>query len=268
MKATSIANHEKRFFDTGKDSDGKEFILTNMTVPIPGSKEVMPYVSCRPKNGDGSFYYQEQHKKTQIVLHNTVGYLKGDVAALSKPNYHVSVPFIIARNGTILNLWSSADWAYHLGSGAVGGNTNGSKRSIAIELSNIGFLRKVGDNLVTVYNDNDVYCSLEQNKFYIKLDSPYRDENYYATYTKIQYDSLILLLRYLMATYNIPREFLPLNKRYEICEKEEIINFKGILTHVNYRNTGKWDIGPAFEWDKIMNGITTVSANEEFAIFS
>lgn len=108
MKVTSISNHENTFFETGKDSDGKEFILTEMKVPVKGANEVMPYINCRSKSGDTSFYYQEKNTKTQIVLHYTVGYLKGDVAALSKPNYHVSTPFIIARNGKILNLWSSA----------------------------------------------------------------------------------------------------------------------------------------------------------------
>ena len=142
MKARSIANHEKSFFQTGRDSDGKEFFLTENSVPIQGTNQVMSYVQCRPKNGDASFYFHEKHPKTQIVLHYTAGYIKGDVAALSKPNYRVSVPFIIARNGKILNLWSSAYWAYHLGSSAVGGNSNGGKRTIGIEMSNIGFLKK------------------------------------------------------------------------------------------------------------------------------
>lgn len=268
MKVTSIAKHEKSFFTSGKDADGKEFELSPMTVPIPGSKEVMTYLNCRAKNGDTSFYFHEKHTKTQIVLHSTAGYVKGDVAALSKPNYRVSVPFIIARNGTIINLWSSALWAYHLGSGAVGGNANGGKRSIAIELSNIGFLKKKGNNLVTIYNDNDVYCTLDQKKFYTKLDSPYRAESYYATFTKQQYNSLIILLRYLTATYNIPRTFLPLDKRYLIGEKGEIDAFKGIVTHVNYRNTGKWDIGPAFEWDTVINGLTNVNEDKEFTVFA
>ncbi len=99
MKATSIANHEKTFFETGRDSDGKEFVLTAKTIAVKDTNEAMPYISCRSKNGDASFYYHEKNPKTQIVLHHTAGYLKGDVAALSKPNYRVSVPFIIARNG-------------------------------------------------------------------------------------------------------------------------------------------------------------------------
>lgn len=253
MKATSIPKHEKSFFDTGRDSAGKEFVLKDMTVPIKGTNEVMPYVNCRPKNGDDSFYYQEHHAKNQIVLHYTAGYLKGDVAALSRHSYHVSVPFIIARNGTILNMWSSADWSYHLGSGAVGGNTNGSRRTIAIEISNIGFLKRIGNNLVSVYSDNDIYCSLDDTRFYTKLDTPYRGQEYYATFTDAQYKSTILLLKYLTDQYNIPPAFLPEDKRYITLPTNEIVNFRGIVTHVNYRHSGKWDIGPAFDWDRVIS---------------
>ncbi|WP_340200014.1 N-acetylmuramoyl-L-alanine amidase [Ascidiimonas sp. W6] len=253
MKATSIPNHEKTFFETGRDSDGKEFVLTEMTVPIKGTDQVMPYINCRPKNGDTSFYYQEQHTKTQIVLHYTAGYLKGDVAALSKPTREVSTPFIIARNGKILNLWSSAYWSYHLGSGAIGGNTRGSKQTIGIEISNIGFLKRIGNKLVTVYSDTDVYCDINEKQFYTKLESPYRGELYYARFTRLQYDSLLTLLRYLTVTYNIQRAFLPEDRRYITGVKEELVNFNGIVSHVNYRSSGKWDIGPAFEWEKIID---------------
>ncbi|GAA3522819.1 hypothetical protein GCM10022393_41860 [Aquimarina addita] len=255
MKATSIPNHEKTFFKTGRDSDGKEFTLTKKAVPIKGSDQMMPYIHCRPKNGDASFYYHEKNTKTQIVLHFTVGYLKGDIAALSRNNVHISTPFVIARSGEIINLWSSAYWSYHLGKAAIGGNTNGSKRTIAIEMSNIGFLKRIGDKLVTVYSDNDVYCTINDTQLYTKLDMPYRGEYYFATYTAKQYKSLIGLLRYLTAEYNIPMEFLPENKRYDVVAEEELVNFKGITSHVNYRSSGKWDIGAAFDWKKIIEGL-------------
>lgn len=251
MKATSIPNHESTFFETGKDSDGKQFLLTKMSIPIKGSNQLMPYLQCKPINGDSSFYYQEKNTKTQIVLHYTAGYLKGDVAALSKPNNHVSTPFIIARDGTILNLWSSAYWSYHLGSGAIGGNTLGSQRSIAIELSNIGYLKRIDNKLVTVYSDTDVYCDLQETQYYTNLGTPFRGELYYAKFTPKQYDSLQLLLRYLTAEYNIPHVFLPEDRRYVTGKESELVHFKGIVSHVNYRSSGKWDIGPAFDWEKI-----------------
>lgn len=256
MKATSIPTHEKSFFQFKKDSHGKKFVLENKSIPIKGSTEQMAYVKCRRENNDNSFYYEEKIGKTQIVIHFTAGYLKGDVATLTTPSNHVSVPFILARDGSILNTWSSAYWSYHLGPGAVGGNTAGSKRTIAIEVSNIGYLNKIGNNLVSSYSNSDVYCGLDEKNFYAKVDTPYRGEEYFATFTSNQYNSLITLLRYLTAQYNIPRAFLPENKRYDIVGQNEIVNFKGIVSHVNYRPSGKWDFGPAFDWDRLINGVT------------
>jgi N-acetylmuramoyl-L-alanine amidase len=257
MQATSISSHESNFFKTGEDSAGKKFDLTEMSVPIKGTNEVMEYMNCRTKNGDKSFYYEERNTKTQIVLHFTAGYLKGDVAALTKPNNHVSTPFIIARNGTILSMWSSAFWSYHLGSGAIGGNKNGCKRTIGIEISNIGYLKKIGDHLVTVYSDTDDYCELEEDYYHTKLDTPFRGQEYYATFSEKQYDSLISLLRYLTAEYNIPRAFLPEEKRYEVGLVDELPDFKGITSHINYRTSGKWDIGPAFDWERVIQGVNS-----------
>ncbi len=255
MKASSIPYHEKSFFTYEKDSHGKKFDLADKSIGIKDSNEVMNYVMCRRENKDDSFYYRDKFDKTQVVIHFTAGYLKGDIATLTTPGNHVSVPFIIGRNGSILNMWSSALWSYHLGPGAVGGNTAGSKRTIAIEVSNIGYLKKIGSNLVSSYSDRDVYCSLDENNYYTKLDAPYRGQQYFASFTNSQYKSLIVLLRYLTAQYDIPREFLPENKRYDVGGVNDITKFKGIVSHVNYRSSGKWDFGPAFDWDRVISGV-------------
>lgn len=255
MKASSIPYHEKSFFRYHKDSHGKKFNVADKTIKIKGSDEVMDYVWCRRENNDDSFYYRDRLSKNQIVIHFTAGYLKGDIATLTTPGNHVSTPFIIARNGAILNMWSSAYWSYHLGPGAVGGNTTGSKRTIAIEVSNIGYLNRVGDRLASSYSNSDVYCSLDENNYYTKLDAPYREHQYFASFTNSQYKSLVVLLRYLTAQYDIPREFLSENKRYDVGAVNDITKFKGIVSHVNYRSSGKWDFGPAFEWDRLIEGV-------------
>lgn len=255
MKATSIPGHEKSFFTNKTDSYGKTFTLADKSINIKNSSEIMNYVNCRRANNDESFFFKETFDKTQIVIHFTAGYLKGDIATLTTPTNHVSVPFILARNGTILNMWSSSYWSYHLGPGAIGGNTIGSKKTIAIEVSNIGYLNKVGNNLTSSYSDTDIYCGLDETGFYEKVDEPYRGHAYYATFTNAQYNSLIVLLRYLTAQYDIPREFLPAQNRYITGSAPEIPDFKGIVSHVNYRETGKWDFGPAFNWDRLINGV-------------
>ena len=118
MKALSIPQHESTFRQTGIDSSGTKFILTDETVNIndkAGGKITL--VDCPKEVNDTSYYYEEEFPKERIVLHFTAGYLKGDIAQLSRQSVEVSVPFVIARSGLIYNLWKSKLWSYHLGPG-------------------------------------------------------------------------------------------------------------------------------------------------------
>ena len=112
-------------------------------------------------------------------------------------------------------------------------------------------MNKNGDNLVTTYSENDIYCGLAQKEFY--EEKTFRNFDYYATFTDKQYDSLIVLLRYLTARYKILRNFQEEDTRYVTSEVSAL--FKGMATHVNYRASGKTDIGPAFDWDRVIKGV-------------
>jgi N-acetylmuramoyl-L-alanine amidase len=253
MRANNIPAHEHGFRTTGIDSGGKKHILTPLHVTVPGSDETVYMTRCKRQNGDESFIYREEKPKKRIVLHHTAGYLKGDIDTLTKPGNPVSVPFVIARDGTIYNLWASKYWSYHLGPGAMGGNTAMSQTSIGIELSNIGYLDKNGANLVTPYNAADVYCRLDETAYYTEV-APYRTRSYFATCTGHQYVSLIKLIRFLTARYDIPRQFVDPGQRFDAIAS--ISSFSGIASHVNFRPSGKWDIGPAFDWERVIKGVT------------
>jgi N-acetylmuramoyl-L-alanine amidase len=252
MRATSIPKHESTFRQSGVDSSGKKHVLSPFSVTIPSTGERMRLVSCKMQSGDESFFYKELVPKHRVVLHHTAGYLKGDIATLTTMGNHVSVPFVIARDGTIYNLWASRYWSYHLGPGAQGGNTQMSKTSVAIELSNIGWLTRTGGKLVTYFGRSDVYCSPDETRFYTQIP-PYREKTYFATFTEEQYESVIRLLRYLTDTYAIPRVFLSATERYDVLETVD--SFRGITSHVNYRPTEKWDLGPAFDWERVMSAV-------------
>lgn len=256
MRASSIPAYEAGFRTVPRDSDGKTFTLSPFQVQVPGTSETFQAVSCRLASGDESYFYKEVFPKKRIVVHYTAGYLKGDIAALTQKDNHVSVPFVVARDGTIYNLWSSRYWSYHLGKGAEGGNSEMSRSSVAIELSNLGYLRPKGDTLVTY--SGDPYCALDETDAYRKLDKPFRSYSYYATFTDVQYRSLGSLLRYLTRAFDIPAEFLPEPQRYAVYPGVD--KFRGITTHVNYQpeSYGKWDIGPAFDWARVMASLTTV----------
>jgi len=255
MKAEKIPKLESDFEVTGIDNQGKKHVLTAESIAFNNGAEKMDYTRVKPASGDKSFYYEDKFTKEQIIIHYTIGYLPGDVGTLTTKDNHVSVAFLIGRNGKIYNLFSSAAWSYHLGKSAVGGNEMNSKKSVGIELSNIGPLVLRNNDLMTCYKDkngnySDVYCSLNEKTLYVK--QTYRNFEYYATYTPEQYKSLVILLRYLTNRYNIPREFISLPERFDTIQT--VPGFKGIVTHVNYR-TDKVDIGPAFDWDGVINGV-------------
>ncbi len=242
------------------------------SIPVKGEALKLDGVSIRPANNYSDYYYDEKTTKEKIVLHFTVGHLKGDLSALTSPKRgHVSVPFVIARDGTIYQLFSSAAWSYHLGKAAIGGNEAQSKKTIGIELSNYGPLTLKDGNLETAYSrlklrngkqgKKDIYCAQSEKGLYVKLDTPYRGHRYFATFTDAQYDSLITLLRYLTAEYKIPRHFLEKEERYEATDT--VVDFRGIVSHVNYRTSGKWDLGPAFDWDRVIAGVQAMEYTEE-----
>ncbi len=256
MLYTKIPAYEADFRANGRDSDGKQFKLSPFQVRIPGSAQGFEVITANLASGDKSFYYAEAVAKERIVVHFTAGYIKGDMAALTKKDNHVSVPFVVARDGSIYQLFSSKYWSYHLGKGAAGGNEAMSKSAVAIELSNVAYLREKNGMLVDPYGQD--YCSPNDKDAYVTLPKAYRGYTKFATFTDAQYKSLINLLRYLGATYRIPLAFLPEAQRYDVYAN--VAQFKGITTHVNYQpeSYGKWDFGPAFDWNRVIAALGTV----------
>jgi N-acetylmuramoyl-L-alanine amidase len=256
MNYKNIPAHEADFRAKGLDSDGKKFTLTPGQVAIPGSTDKLDIVTAKLASGDESFFYKETPAKKRIVVHFTAGYLKGDLAALTKKDNHVSTPFVIARDGTIYQLFSSKYWSYHLGKGAQGGNQEMSSSGIAIELSNVAYLRPKGSDLVDPYGAP--YCTLADRDAYVALPKPYRGYSNFATFPDAQYKSLVTLLRYLTKTYDIPPTFLDESKRYDVFPN--VASFRGITTHVNYQpqSYGKWDFGPAFDWTRVISALSTL----------
>jgi len=253
MNYKNIPAYEADFRAKGVDSDGKKFNLAPSKVTIPGTADTFEIVTAKLANGDESFFYKDTPAKERVVVHFTAGYLKGDMAALTKKDNHVSTPFVVARDGTIYQLFASKFWSYHLGKGAQGGNSPMSKSGVAIEMSNVAYLREKNGTLVDPYGAP--YCSTADTDAYQALSTPYRGYTRFATFTDAQYKSLTNLLRYLTATYKIPAEFLPEAQRYDVYPA--VASFKGITTHVNYQpqSYGKWDIGPAFDWSRVIGAL-------------
>lgn len=255
MNASRIPRHEQDFFETGIDNDNRRHTRNPLRVRIPGSTEMLDLIECKRVDGVDSFVRKEVFPKKRIVLHFTAGYLKGDVTELTKADRGVSVPFVIARDGRIYNLWASRFWSFHLGPGSKGGNEAMSRTSVGIELSNIGILRRQGNDLHTSTSTAarpDVYCTLDQTELYTRVPA-FRGEEFFARFTEAQYVSLGKLLRFLLVRYEIPATFLEPERRFEALD--DIASFSGITSHVNYRPDGKWDIGPAFDWERVIREV-------------
>ena len=156
MKASEIAEQEEKFRNTLTNTSRVKYTLDNVTKL--NNYEIH---HIRPKFND--YYYTAELSKRKIVLHYTVGTLRGDMAALTKKGNHMSVAYVVARNGIIYELFDPKYWSYHLGRGSVGGNGYNSKESVAIELSNYGPLKAVGSNLETMYSEVD-YVNSKGNK--------------------------------------------------------------------------------------------------------
>jgi N-acetylmuramoyl-L-alanine amidase len=260
MHVDEVAAHEALFDEVGKDTSGTFHRRAPKQVTAPGSTTPLDYVEVRPTSGDRSYYTAKKVAKDQIVLHFTAGYLRSDVAMLTRPGSNLSVPFLIGRNGKVYNLFPSGEWAYHLGPDAVGGNQVRSPATLGIELSNIGPLTRQGNNLITNLSrpgKPDIYCTMDEAHAWVH--APFRGYDYYATHTGPQVDALIAVLRYLLATYDLPARLLHPSQRYETLAG--VPGFRGIVTHVNYRKEGKSDIGPGFDWDRLAAGIGATIAD-------
>jgi len=271
MNFNSISTLEESILKTGNNG---EYELQKFSIPVKNEDLLLKGFLAKPKNRS-KYYYAVVHPKKRIVLHYTAGHLRSDLGALTQNEKHISVAFVIARNGIIYQLFSSKFWSGHIGKGIGNTNTGNAqdKVTIGIELSNYGYLTEKNGNLETYYsrqkdkNGNqgpiDVYCSLADKAAYTKTNTPFRGQSYYSSYSDMQYDSLIILLRYLTAQYNIPRKFLPATQRFVATEK--VLQFKGIVTHINYRTDGKWDIGPGFNWQRVADGINAATYTSMFS---
>lgn len=229
------------------------YTQTELTLESDGNSVTVHDLQTTDSSG---YYKKEETKKEAIVLHFTAGAIRASIGELTRPDTGVSVPYVVARDGRIYRLFEDRYWAYHLGKGAAGGNEDGSKRSIGIEIVNLGPLIPDGQKLLTSTFKRH-FCDLADTKAFVKLGAPFRERQYFATFTDAQYESLKKLIKYLCAEHDIPREFLAPPQRYDLLTEDAAKKYRGIASHVNFRGKDgegkwvKWDIGPAFEWGRI-----------------
>lgn len=198
-------------------------------------------------------FYTETYRKKRIILHYTAGSsVSGAAAELLKRN-GICVAYIIDKNGEIYEFFNPIYWAYSLGVQ----DPNYTKghfewESIAIEHVNEGPLTYDGTNYYWWPNN-------WSTPYYgPTINYSFRGFNYFPTFPQEQLQSSFALVNAICTDFNIPKQIPPPEKvlEYDLAFYD---TFEGISSHQNYRASGKWDIGPAYDWIGLNNSLSSNS---------
>lgn len=244
--ATDLPNPQ--LLQTDHDGDTDSSYLTN---PAPVSASGLPINRARFALPPGQ-YYSDRPSKDLIVLHFTAGTTAQSAfdTWIADPQ-HVAAAYIVDSDGSIYELFSPAQWAFHLG--VKGSNGRHDKRSIAIEIVNPGPLKlDSSDSGVLNWWPRDFqtrYCGLEESHKYLKLEHDFRGVGYFAAFPAVQIAAVGDLLAKLCTDFAIPKHLPPTNKHFQ-HDAAYFESYRGIASHANFR-ADKWDIGPAFDWSAL-----------------
>jgi hypothetical protein len=237
MRAYKLEEIESKFRSTLVDSYGKRWKAS--------TGEFDGIVRLRTEDSS-NFFYPANIKKLKIFQHLTHGVLTGDIGTLSQAGNHVSTAFVVARDGTVYQLFPSSCWAYHLGSNTSAPNSIWSPRSVGIEASCIGPLSESPtDSNILLDAYGKPYCSKADHEFYTQVN--YRGYKYYATLTDAQYSSINNLVQNLCSKHGIEFSKNSKEKAFDYYPKIPEATY---IFHSNVRKD-KVDCSPAFEIDKI-----------------
>lgn len=232
------------------DNDITSLVTKKVTITTPtvGDIENNTYHRALP-NGE---YWKQIHKKDLIVLHYTAGYTWQSAYSTFKRPLRIATPYIIDKEGPkyIVKLFDEKYWAYHLGiKGRESRNWFNDKRSIGIEIVNIGTVNKVNGQWKNYVGK---VCPPEQ-----VVEGKNRDAGGNVKFPNEQVDAVCDLINYLCHKYDIPKQ-VPKDKMAN--QLPAIHNFKGIVTHQMFRDD-KYDMGVAWPWDKVIEkcGLQEVS---------
>lgn len=211
-------------------------------------------------------YYQEEHVKSQVFIHHTAGgpSAANTILGWAKTTDRIATSYVISgvslldtsiKDGEILQCFSEKYFAYHLGLKSNIFTKYGlpykalDKTSIGIELCNWGYLTKVKD---TFKNYVGGIVPVDQ---VVKLDSPYKNYEYYHKYSDAQLLSLRELLIHLCDTYKIPKKF---NDGMFEVNQACLNGSPGIWTHTSCR-ADKYDCFPQLTLIKMLKTLDVKS---------
>ncbi len=204
----------------------------------PGLRLDCATLALEPKQ-----YYAIEYPKDLIVLHFTAGRTAASAVNAWRANPdHVATAFVVDTDGGVYQTFDPRFWAYHLG---IRGTSAHDKRSIGIEIANVGPLVRGDGNLNWWWNDfRQPYCRIDERNCYVRAS--YRGKDYFAAFPPEQVRAVAALTLHLCERFGVSRVIPASEKRAEF-DPVFFAGFRGVATHANFRSD-KWDIGPAFDW--------------------
>jgi len=186
-------------------------------------------------------YFAQKLKKDLIVLHFTASYTWQVAYKTFMKAGRVCTPYIVDLAGPkhIIKLYEDKYWSYHLGIKTDPDHLQ-DKRSIGIEIVNIGpaWYRdgKWFDYVGKQWSESEIIAGTNRG-----ADGGVR-------FPDEQVEAVCRLVNELCDRYGIPKR-VPMDKMS--CRLPQINKFSGITTHQMFRKD-KYDLGPAWPWEKMM----------------
>jgi len=241
--------------------------LPNVTPPSSDAMELTPPApspasSARPAidrtrmSLSPSEFVPEITPKDLIVLHFTAGTTaRSAFDTWRNDPRRIATSYIVDLDGSIYEVFPASSWASHLGVSSP--QSIQDRRSIGIEIANVGPLQRSTDD-PTVLNwwpkrtstsadFTTKFCRLDETERYVAAN--FRGKSHFASYPDVQVEAVAALVRLLCEQFRIPPVLPPIARRFE-CDVNAFSTFKGVCSHANFRQD-KWDIGPAFPWDRL-----------------
>jgi N-acetyl-anhydromuramyl-L-alanine amidase AmpD len=187
-------------------------------------------------------YYKEVTQKTALVLHFTAGYTAESARSTLDKVDHIAVHYIVDTNGDVWHKFDRQYWGFHLGMKCCSPDRFQDKRTISIEIVNIGpvWLKngKYHDYVGKVWSENTVFKA-----------PGYRSTDGCVKFPEAQTEAVCELVDVILGKEpHIPRKIPKDKLAYQLPALEK---FNGVLTHGMYRKD-KYDLGPAFNYKRLI----------------
>lgn len=195
-------------------------------------------------------YINQRVPKDLIVLHATASSTAGSVFGswTSPGSGRVATAYVVERDGRVYEFFPPDRWAFHLGMKERNLGSYNDRRSIGIEIVNVGPLRPDPDGGETLNwwpnQFRQPWCRVEERGRYVEAE--FRGFKYFAAFTAEQREAVRRLVEMLEGEFGIPRSLPPAAKRNSY-DPAFFCKFKGVASHQNFR-PDKLDVGPAWDW--------------------